>query len=617
MEDYKNALRMGQKEYKARVTRGQYPYLQVLDELLRFAEPQGETSLGLVNIPIDHIVGTKTEGRKNAFAANFMPLLEESSEFAVKWGALSDAHLEEGIRDPIVAYEYLNRFYVQEGNKRVSVLKFFGAVSIPGTVKRIMPKRTDTVENRVYFDFLDFYRLTGVNSVWFSQPGRFKRLALAVKGDDVTPWTEEERAGFLSAYTRFRKLFKAMGGNKLPGTTGDAFLAYVKLHGYAALSRRDDDQIREDLTKGWRELAAYSIPEPVELELAPEEGGASLLSKILAPMPDILHALFLYEKSPETSAWTHAHEEGRLGAEKALEGKVVTQYYDNVSGEKAAEAIFRGVTGGNDVVFTTSPRLLEASLKAAVEYPEVKFLNCSVYCPHPSIRTYYGRMYEVKFLAGVIAGAMTRTHKIGYIAEYPIYGTPAAINAFALGVGMTDPWAKVYLDWRAQGGDGLWEGFIAQGVDMISGQDLRSPVDPWRAYGLYHVVDGVGRHVAIGEWNWSRFYERLLRLILDGKWRSVDREHPKAVNYWWGLSTGVVDMSYTDDIPADTRRLARLLEDDLTAGRLRPFDLTPEQIVKMDYLVPNVVGTIPRAEELTEEAQELCRIQGLWQEDAP
>ena len=83
--------------------------------------------LGLVDIPAESIVGTKTSGRHTAFAANFMPLLEEDTEFAVKWSNLCEAHLEEGIHTPIIAYEYLNKFYVQEGNKRVSVLKYYEA----------------------------------------------------------------------------------------------------------------------------------------------------------------------------------------------------------------------------------------------------------------------------------------------------------------------------------------------------------------------------------------------------------------------------------------------------------------------------------------------------------
>ena len=89
------------------------------------------------------MIGTSTRARTNAFAGNFMPILDWGSEFAAKWAALSDSQMEEGIREPIKVYEYMNRYYVVEGNKRVSVLKYFDAVTIPAMVTRKVPKRTE------------------------------------------------------------------------------------------------------------------------------------------------------------------------------------------------------------------------------------------------------------------------------------------------------------------------------------------------------------------------------------------------------------------------------------------------------------------------------------------
>ena len=136
LEDYKSALRAGQRAYRARIARGQSPYLAVLDDVLKGVDIVAQEPLGLVEIPSDSLVGTKTSGRHTAFSYDFMPLLEPDTEFAAKWSNLCDAHLEEGIHTPIIAFEYMNRFYVQEGNKRVSVLKYYGAVKIPGTVTR-------------------------------------------------------------------------------------------------------------------------------------------------------------------------------------------------------------------------------------------------------------------------------------------------------------------------------------------------------------------------------------------------------------------------------------------------------------------------------------------------
>ena len=176
IEDYRSALRAGQRAYRACVARGQSPYLAVLDDILNGVNIVAQEPLGLVDIPAESIVGTKTSGRHTAFAANFMPLLEEDTEFAIKWSNLCEAHLEEGIHTPIIAYEYLNKFYVQEGNKRVSVLKYYEAVTIPGTVTRLVPARNDTLENKIYYEFLDFYKLSKINNVQFSRLGGYAKL---------------------------------------------------------------------------------------------------------------------------------------------------------------------------------------------------------------------------------------------------------------------------------------------------------------------------------------------------------------------------------------------------------------------------------------------------------
>ena len=165
-EQYAHALKQGRKCRKDCVLHGRYPYPQVLDEILDGAAVAGQVELGVIEIPTDQITGTKTEGRRSAFAANFMPLMEPDSEFAHKWVDLCTAHLgDEGIRDPIRCYEYLGRFYVQEGNKRVSVLKSYGAPTIPGSVTRLIPVWSQDPEVLAYYDFMYYYRLPGLYRV--------------------------------------------------------------------------------------------------------------------------------------------------------------------------------------------------------------------------------------------------------------------------------------------------------------------------------------------------------------------------------------------------------------------------------------------------------------------
>ena len=128
VQQYSVALKAGQKYYRDALKRGAYPYPPALDDMVDESRIAGRMELGIVDIPAELISGTKTAGRTPALAGNFMPLLEQNSEFGAKWIMLCEAHLsDEGIRDPIRCYEYLGRFYVQEGNKRTSVLMSYGS----------------------------------------------------------------------------------------------------------------------------------------------------------------------------------------------------------------------------------------------------------------------------------------------------------------------------------------------------------------------------------------------------------------------------------------------------------------------------------------------------------
>ena len=146
VDEYNLALKQGQKEYRELVMEGRSPNPAVLDDILPENNTDSVVDVGLVEIPSERIIGTRSAGRITAFTASFRPLLDNKSEFAAKWISLCAAHLgETGITDPILCYEYLGNFYVQEGNKRVSVLRHFGSPRIPGTVKRIVPPMSNEV----------------------------------------------------------------------------------------------------------------------------------------------------------------------------------------------------------------------------------------------------------------------------------------------------------------------------------------------------------------------------------------------------------------------------------------------------------------------------------------
>ena len=438
LEDYKNALKSGQRAYRACVARGQSPYLAVLDDILVNVNIVSQEPLGLVEIPAESIVGTKTSGRHTAFAPNFMPLLEADTEFAAKWSNLCEAHLEEGIHTPIIAFEFMNRFYVQEGNKRVSVLKYYGAVKIAGTVTRLIPERNDSLENRIYYEFLDFYRLSKVNDVHFSKPGSYAKLQTLVCKASGESWTDDDRMNFAAFYTMFCQQFQQLGGDRLNITAGDAMLVYLSVYRYSDACDSTPAQMKANMEKLWNEVRVLTEPQAVHLSLEPTQStGEPLLAKlnIFSSRPSELKVVFLHEHNAENSAWVRNHDKGRAALEKEFPDRLSVTCRENVNPEVDAEQILEDVAHDNaDVIFTTSARMHTACLKVAAQHPKTRILNCSLNAPHPLVRTYYPRTYEVTYLLGLLAGALTRTDRVGYVAANPVYGIPAA-GGGAVGVG--------------------------------------------------------------------------------------------------------------------------------------------------------------------------------------
>ena len=627
--DYTKAYKMGKKDYQARMLRGERPTLAVLDDIMPPLGCYYEVPLGLVQIPTDQIVGTKTDGRSNSFAGNFMPILQENSEFAAKWSSLSTSHVEEGIQDPIKAYEYMNKFYVLEGNKRVSVMKFFEAVSIPGDVIRIVPKRTEEKENKIYYEFMDFYQYAPINYIWFSQEGSFAKLQEAVGKKPGEMWTDEELLNFSAIYTTFSLVYKSRGGSKYRITPGDAFLSFITIYGYKTIEKMTTNELKEQLTKSWKEYALLQEEQDIDLKMEPSQEKKPLLSRLLPVSSPKIKAAFIYEKTPGTSAWTYAHELGRLYLEQTFPEELSTVRYENGTQENADELIADAISQGCGLIFTTTPSFVQASLKAAIANPEVRILNCSLNTSHRYIRTYYSRMHEAKFLMGAIAGAMAENNNLMYIADYPIYGSIANINAFALGAKMINPRARVYLEWSTRKDVDIDERIRVTEASCISGRDMVIPEEGSRFFGIYHMDGEHPRNLAMPLYHWGKFYEQLIRTIMDGTWKHDEKtSSEKAINYWWGISAGVIDVICSQHLPIGTKRLVELLKATICEDQFNPFSgvlysqtgvvvddpersLMPEEIMEMDWLAENVVGTIPKKEELKDQAAPVVKQQGV------
>lgn len=631
--EYNQALKLGEKAYRNAVAKGEYPFLPALDDILKCVKVQAEEHLGVVDIPMEQIVGTKTAGRKKAFAVNFMPLMKPKTEFANKWSSLYKYQTEQGNTDPIVAYEFLNKFYVLEGNKRVSVFKYLNASSIEGIVTRIIPKKSDSLENKIYYEFLDFYTCTQINYIWFTKLGSFEALIRAVGKEPGEMWTSDEKKDFSSSYTRFQKLFIKHGGESLPITAADAFLFYLSLYPYDEIRDLSSEELEQEIERIWQELTLLdqSPEQALVMEKVEHTDTTTALLNRLINMTGAGKTLkvgFLHNRRPDVSSWAYSHELGRAHLEEVFDDKIQTKSYFLSDGElDAAELIEQMIDEGNDIIFTANQKFLDASLRKALEHPEVKILNCSINRPYNAIRNYYGRMYEAKFLCGMVAGAMTENDKILYCADIPIYGAYANINAFALGAKMVNPRARIYAHWLSDTTVDADDIIKKHNISIVSYTDMVRLSNHDRRFGLYRKEGDVTVNLAMPVWNWGKFYEKIVRDIQEGNWnRGVDIKHRKAVNYWWGISSNIIDLIVSQNVPVGVRTLVEIMRKDMFQEELHPFQgeivlqdgtvvgeaggtLSPEQIITMDWYVENIVGELPVFENLSEEAQTLINMQ--------
>lgn len=634
-EEYLKALKMGQREAEELLAAGKRENPAVLDELVPEIDTLTVNDVGTMEIPADRIVGTKSAGRIAAFTPSFLPLLDIKTEFAAKWITLCDAHLgEEGIRDPITCYEYLGNFYVQEGNKRVSVLRYFGAPRIPAVVKRVLPAKTQEPRILAYYEFLDFFKAAKIYTIQFRHPKDYARLLSLIGKQPGEPWTEEERRSFSARFQYFREALKAANTKQLDILPEEALLLWLKLYPFESLSTLSTAELKRSVASLWGDIVSTS-ESAVTVTSRVEDTKPGILSRMT--LPDHVNVAFIHALSPATSGWGLGHDKGREYLEKMLGEKItVRSYFQGNTPEEAETLIEQAVDEGAQVVFATVPQMTHAVLKAAVKYPKIFFLCCSLDQPYSSIRTYYGRIFEAKFITGAIAGAMAQNNRIGYIASYPIYGVPASINAFALGAQLTNPRAQIELRWSCVQGTPQAD-FFADGIRVVSNRDV--PVHSqmylnFCNYGTY-LMDDKGDLIPLGSpvWVWGKFYESVIRGILSGTLKR-DKDGTGR-NYWLGMDTGVIDIDFSDKLPQGIRTLAEILRQGISDGKVDPFArrivaqdgtvknpdsstaFSTEELIHMDWLCENVSGSIPTFDEILPMSRNMIRELGVHKEEIP
>lgn len=626
-EAYRQARKRGERDRRRAVSESHHPYLIDLESLVDYTASGHRENIGLKEIPLEMVVGTVTKGRQNAFSRSYMPLLSPDTEFARKWSNLYRIQVSEGYRDPILVTEFMHRFYVQEGNKRVSVLKFLEAPTVMAKVVRLYPDTLDTPEGDRYREFCSFWRVCPLYDLEFSQVGSYARLAAMFGQDLERPWPRKTVEYLKQTYLFFRHAYGKAGGGHLDVTPADAMLVYLGIYNQDRLLDTPSDIVASRLGKVWREIAMEAqrgadrvnlVESPIPAddgEPAISDRGASrfFMGKTAYSASEPLRLAFVHEYPCSVSGWTHVHELGRHHVDEYFGGIVSTESYEGCHDPDAFyAAVEKAVAHGADAIFSTSHTLMEYTLRAAVEYPQVRFLNCSIGLAHQSVRSYYGKMYEAKFLLGALAASIADNHRISYYAPVYASGAVSEINAFAIGAALLDPRAKVYLHWGNMPTGDLAAIMQAEGVSVLSGADVAKPFDDPTSYGLHRLVDGRAVGLAMPVWYWGRYYELIVRSLLHGTWDDVDDgSRSRAVSYWYGIESGVVDVRYAPGLPYQTRKLIQMLRSGMIEGSINPFagelhsqdgvvqiagfpSLASAQVVEMDWLADNVVGELPR-----------------------
>jgi len=287
---------------------------------------------------------------------------------------------------------------------------------------------------------------------------------------------------------------------------------------------------------------------------------------------------FVYVGPIGDHGWSHEHNIGRLAVEKAFGDKVETTYVENVSEGPDAERVIQQLArGGHDIIFTTSFGFMNPTLKVAKLFPKVKFEHATGFKRAKNVSTYSARFYEGRHVIGLIAGKMTKTNTVGYIASFPIPEVVRGINAAYLAAKSVNPKVKFKVIWVSTWFDPGKEAdaanaLIDQGADVIM-QHTDSPAAMQIAeekgifaFGQASDMIKFGPTAQLTSIidDWAPYYVARVKAVMDGTWKSQDT--------WDGIGPGMVGIAkFSDRIPADVRAMAGKARDDIAAGKLFPF----------------------------------------------
>jgi basic membrane protein A len=323
--------------------------------------------------------------------------------------------------------------------------------------------------------------------------------------------------------------------------------------------------------------------------------------------------------------WTWAHDQGRLMLEEEL--GIETAYIENVPEGPDAERVIRDFAEkGYDLIITTSFGYMDPTVTVAEEYPETWFVHISGYKTADNVSTVFGRMYQPRFLSGLVAGMATETNKIGYVAAFPIPEVIRGINAFTLGVRAANPEATVNVVWTS-----TWfgppeekeaaEALLDQGCDVIAQhQDTTEPQKAAADRGAVSIGYDSDMSEFVGDtvltspvWNWGLKYVEIAEQVMAGTYSTE--------SYWGGMDDGIVDLAeLSPQVSADTEGLVQNYQTKILSGDWDVFCgpikgqnselsiatgtcMSDEEMLSMDWFVEGVIGEAPAEPPVAEEVE--------------
>jgi len=326
---------------------------------------------------------------------------------------------------------------------------------------------------------------------------------------------------------------------------------------------------------------------------------------------------FIYVGPVGDGGYTYSHDMGRKGLEKQLGVKTI--YKESVKENVAdvEQTCEQMISQGANVIVGTSFGFMDGMVASAKKHPDVKYLHASGYKTSTNMSNYFGRIYQARYLSGIVAGMKTKTNKIGYVAAYSIPEVVRGINAFTLGVQSVNPKAVVKVKWTNTWYDPAKEkeagkALIAEGVDVITQhQDTAGPLEAAEEAGISAIGYNTDMSAKVPKsymtapvWNWTPYYVEQIKAIQAGTWKSG--------SYWKGLESGVVSLApLTKNAPVGAAAAVAKAKTDILSGKNKIFVgplvdqtgavkvvkgkvMTDKELLSFNWFVKGVEGKIAK-----------------------